>query len=371
MKIALITEWKTHSGIARHSENFAETLGKLGQDVYIICTEGAEIGKNVFPVLKKKLLQKTPIAQLWYETVNFGGFNDSHKKMAEVLDNIKPDIIHVQYEFAFYHTSFLPYVTAYAKKKGIPVVITAHSRHFDLIRKYLHKILFSGSNAVVVHTAEHEKELGGQLGAGKIVKIPIPIPNLKPLKRRVFNAKTALVFGLVSKYKCVDTVIRAFKRVLETVPGAKLVIAGMPLPGHERYYDGLEKLVKDLQIGGSVVFKRRWIPEAEVRKLFENATVTIHAYSLTTQSASIQYSLVYGKPVICTPAGGLKEAVDEKGGFFVNLDEEKIAREITSIMSNPKLAKRMGDHNLKRGKNFTWKKAALEHLVLYRKLSKR
>ncbi len=371
MKIALITEWKTHSGIAEHSENFAETLAELGQDVYVICMDGAKRSGNVFPVLKKKILQKTPIGQLWYETANFGGFHNSHEKMAEILDRIKPDIIHIQYEFAFYHTLFLPYVTAYAKKRGIPVVITAHSRHFDLIRKHLHRVLFSGSDAVIVHTTEHEKELDEQLGSGKIVKIPIPVPNLKPLKRRVFNTRTALVFGLVSRYKCVDIVIRAFKHVLEKIPDARLIIAGMPLPGHERYYDKLEKLAKSLRIDKNVTFRRRWIPEAEVRRLFENATVTIHAYSLTTQSASIQYSFAYGKPIICTPVGGLKEAVDERGGLFVDLDENKIARSITSVISNPRLAKRMGDHNLNKAKNFTWKKAALVHLELYRRLAKR
>ncbi|MFH0890145.1 MAG: glycosyltransferase [Candidatus Aenigmatarchaeota archaeon] len=371
MKIALITEWKTHSGIAKHSENFAETLAELGQDVYVICMKGAERRENVFPVLKKKALRKTPIGQLWYETINFGGFYDSHKKMAEILDRIKPDIIHIQYEFAFYHTLFLPYVTAYAKKRRIPVVITAHSRHFDLVRKCLHRILFRDFDAVIVHTTEHEKELCGQLESDKIFKIPIPVPNLEPLKGRVFDTKTVLIFGLVSKYKCVDTIIRAFKRVLKKIPDARLIIAGMPLPGHERYYDGLEKLAKDLQIDGNVTFKRRWVPEAEVRRLFENSTVTIHAYSLTTQSASIQYSLVYGKPIICTSVGGLKEVVDKKGGFFVDLDEGKIAQRITSLISNPRLAKRMGDHNLNKAKNFTWKKAALKHLELYRRLAKR
>ncbi len=370
MKIALITEWKTNSGIAKHSENFAETLEKLGQDVYVICMDGAKKSENVFPVLKKKVLQGTPAAQLWYETVNFGGFRDSHKKVAETLDRIKPDIIHIQYEFAFYHTAFLPYVTAYARKKGIPVVITAHSRHFDLARRCLHSILFRGSDAVIVHTTEHERELDGRLVNGKIVKIPSPVPDLRPLKRRVFNKKTALVFGLVSRYKCVDTVIRAFKRVLEQVPGARLVIAGMPLPGHERYYDGLERLAKDLEINESVTFMRRWVPEAVVRKLFENATATIHVYSLTTQSASVQYSLVYGKPVICTSAGGLKEAVDKDGGIFVDLDEKKIAQGIISVISDPRLAKRMGDHNLNKAKGFTWKKAALEHLALYQRLLK-
>jgi len=112
----------------------------------------------------------------------------------------------------------------------------------------------------------------------------------------------ALFFGYVRRYKGLDTLLAAWKRVREQRPQATLVVAG-------EFYEPAETYRRLGEAAGGVRFVDRYIPDAEVEALFRAADVTVLPYRSGTQSGVTHVAYALGSPVIATNVGGIAETV--------------------------------------------------------------
>ena len=88
-------------------------------------------------------------------------------------------------------------------------------------------------------------------------------------------------------------------------------------------------------------------------------------------SNSIMEYMAFGKPVVATDCGGNRELViDGQTGFLVgNGDSGSLSRSILALLSNEKLAKRLGDAGRERlRKYFDIERMTQNHVALYRAL---
>ena len=136
-------------------------------------------------------------------------------------------------------------------------------------------------------------------------------------------------FGRINKYKGVDILLAAYKKVKNKIPDLKLLIAGsgeMDFPD----WDGLE-------------LHNKWIEDKDVVNLVQTVDFIVLPYVSASQSGVIPLVFSIGKPVIATNVGGLPEQVPSNCGIVVNPhDVESISNAILYFYEHPSKIKEMG-----------------------------
>ncbi|HKI44161.1 MAG TPA: glycosyltransferase family 4 protein [Balneolales bacterium] len=165
------------------------------------------------------------------------------------------------------------------------------------------------------------------------------------------DTKTILTICRLVRRKGVDTVIRAFSKVVSTHPEAKLIIIG---DGEDR--QRLETLASDLGVRQSVRFTG-WIAHdgMEINQFYNLADIVV----MTPRTDPVQvegFGIVYleanacGKPVIGSRSGGIPDAVmDGETGLLVDEDNpDQLAEAMKQLLDNPDFAERLGLQGLQR-----------------------
>jgi glycosyltransferase involved in cell wall biosynthesis len=179
-----------------------------------------------------------------------------------------------------------------------------------------------------------------------------------------------LFFGYLAPSKGLPELLRAFGLVHQQSP-ARLVVAGYP----SKFIDlnELFALADEVGISEATTFDARYIPIEEVKALMELATLVVYPYRSSTQSGSLQVAYTFGRPVVATRVGGLPEVVDDgQSGLLVEQgDVEGLARAILTIVGDPTLAARMGDHARHLSETrYAWTSVAGQILEVYEGLLK-
>lgn len=125
--------------------------------------------------------------------------------------------------------------------------------------------------------------------------------------------RVILFFGYVRKYKGLSVLIRAVRRLKETLT-AKLVVAG-------EFYEDVREVegeIRALGLTKDVILFDEYIPNEDVGTYFVAADVVVLPYLSATQSGILQIAYNFDRPVIVSDVGGLRESVLEgKTGFVV------------------------------------------------------
>ncbi len=104
----------------------------------------------------------------------------------------------------------------------------------------------------------------------------------------------------------VDIAIRAFSRILQEFPGARLTIAG---EGIER--ESLQRLVETLKLSKCVRFTGQ-LRNSDIAALYYDADLMLNASRVDNMPISILEGLACGLPVVSTAAGGIPDLVTDK-----------------------------------------------------------
>jgi glycosyltransferase involved in cell wall biosynthesis len=113
-----------------------------------------------------------------------------------------------------------------------------------------------------------------------------------------------------------------------------------------------------------------------LQEFFQQASIFV----LTPQQDGLNFEgfgLVYleagafGLPVVATRSGGVAEAVlDGKTGFLVDPEDVNgIALAIAHLLSDPDLARRMGQANREWAETLTWERNASQYFQAYQELT--
>jgi glycosyltransferase involved in cell wall biosynthesis len=195
-----------------------------------------------------------------------------------------------------------------------------------------------GLPPTVVHTA----------GAGPnldLARIPPRAP------RSPEQPPTVLFVGVQFERKGGDLLLRAFRRVREVIPGARLLIVG---PRDLRLDEpGVENLG----------FLRKDVPAEWEQLIRAYASADVFCLPTRFEPFGIVYieAMFFGLPCIGPDAWAIPEMIDDGvTGFLVPPEsEESLADRMVRLLSDPGLAGRMGEAGLARAsRQFTWKAVA-------------
>ncbi len=134
------------------------------------------------------------------------------------------------------------------------------------------------------------------------------------------NDKVILFFGYVRKYKGLDILIDALPEAIQQIPELKLLIVG-------EFYDDVSAYISRIErlgLKNNVLLINKFVPNEEVAKYYSAADVTALPYRSATQSAVLNVSYSFGKPVIAARVGGLSEFVkDNYTGIIIEPDDKE------------------------------------------------
>jgi len=373
-------------GVETHLTILMPQMVKLGHKVGLLTgsVEGVDgrykyEGADIF---------RTPIMDLNWLFKR--GLNGLEEEVTEVFSNFfeetKPDVVHT-HNMHYFSKIHIRALERLCKKKGIPLILTAHNVWDDMLFMDLtHKVDWSHIIAVshfikreiigvgvddtkitVVHHGIDQKKYTPGINTKHILK---KYPQLKDRTVIFHPARIGLAKGC-------DVSIKALSVVKQMDPKAMLVLAGSKniidwggtqqkdiayLVGLVKYFDLEENVLIDMYTLD------------EVRQIYELSKVCLYpSTALEPFGLTMLEAMSMAKPMIVTNMGGMPEIIkDGINGFVVPVkDFEALAAKICQLLADTKLNKRFGYTGRQMIESqYTKEKVTHETLGVYKKVLK-
>ncbi len=364
MKIVLTTESfrPNISGVSIFTERLANELAKKKYEVFVFApssdkTQKVEISDNYKVYYFKS--KRNPFRKGYRIVMG------QKKEIAQVLDEIKPDLIHFQDPngvsmgaqkwakkskvptIGTYHFS-LDFVMAYLKplkpispaaKKGLAIYInkffnsckfvtcpTQHVRQ-ALLKQGIKRPIYAISNGIDYDRFQEKKNTSQIYEKYNISK----------------NKHIVLHIGRIDMDKNIDILLKSVPLVAKKIPNIHFVLGG----GGDKL-DYFKDWVKEQSLTKYVTFLGRVEHEnPDLAKIYQLADVFAIPSRIETQSLVTMEAMAAGLPIVAADAGALPELVsDGKNGYLVlPKSEEDMAAKIVRIIRDPKLKVSMGDNS--------------------------
>ena len=157
--------------------------------------------------------------------------------------------------------------------------------------------------------------------------------------------------------------LRAFERIQQRFPEAKLIIAG---GGRQRLY--LESLARELKLQ-NVDFRGLVSPD-KMKELYDEADIFLNSSNIDNMPGSILDSFACGLPVVSTNAGGIRYIVSHgRTGLLVpKNDHEAMASWAIRLLETPELAESIARNAYEECPAYTWPAVRETWLAAYFRL---
>jgi glycosyltransferase involved in cell wall biosynthesis len=181
---------------------------------------------------------------------------------------------------------------------------------------------------------------GQQGGDGRSqAAIEIPRPALERLEGRTVLS----TFGLISAGKGIELAIAALPAVVAKHPDVLYLVAGQTHPEvvnteGESYRLGLERLVRDLDLGDHVHFLDRFLTIEELAVLLSSTDLYLTPYRSREQivSGALTFAVVAGCPVVSTPYFYAEDLLGSGAGLLVPFENpDGLAAGVLEFLDNP------------------------------------
>lgn len=292
------------------------------------------------------------------------------------------DICVLQHEFGIFGGQSGMYILPLLHRLQIPLIVTLHTvlknpsynekAVMKQICKMAYKIVVMSNKAIdfliEVYDIEHSKIVLIEHGVPEIVY------NQEQCKKffKLQNKKFLLTFGIISRNKGIETVIKALPKVIEKHPDVVYMILGKTHPNvlhnsGEEYRNFLQLLVKTLKLEEHVIFLNEFIDQKELFKYLSASDIYITPYHNEAQitSGTLSYAVGVGSAVLSTPYWHATELLAEgRGRLFDFNDSEGLSRILMELLDDPEALKSLRKKACDYGKTITWSKSGEKYLSL-------
>jgi glycosyltransferase involved in cell wall biosynthesis len=345
-------------GVGRYTANLTRELRKLGFDVYVVCND---MGKGEFSGLSPTNAKNSDV-------------------LLEIVDKVKPDVVHVQFEPGMYGLIIDPknprksgtHIDQFYTRCKTPITTTFHSGYYTLIQwmsqaslikktgrlgrlgiplrllmrswkyllnykafKNLNKEKLSMSRAGIVFSHYASSKLGGGSviyhGAEPAISTD---HNNKKGARSIFSlpqdGRIALALGFKTNTKGWDII-----KKMDIPEGWRIVINSSRSSYYntENYDEKWEEGNNDDDNNKNNIIdlQRGLLSEEELSMLFYAADAVILPYKLTAGSGVMFDALAHGLPFIATNLGFFKEFAAQGLGITVKRDPREFSNGIKNL----------------------------------------
>ncbi|MDI6942842.1 MULTISPECIES: glycosyltransferase [Microbacterium] len=332
------------NGAARFAERLAAGLVQRGHDVHVSAPNTA--WKRTAPrteVIEGQpmTLHRLPSVHLWWhEWLRFVWPWRSKHYARQVLDAVKPDVVHIQS-----HIVIGRGLAREARKRGIPVIATNHVMPENIVDSTklppaLNRLLvklawddakrtFDLTAAVTTPTRKAADFLEATIDIAGVIPISCGIDKSQYTADLSPRTENRVVFvGRITTEKHVDVLLRAIAR-LDPALDVKLDLVG---DGDQRPL--LERLADELGIADRVTFFGHTTDEV-LRDALTRASVFAIASIAELQSIATMEAMASGLPVVAANAVALPHLVHEgeNGYLFEPGDVDALAARLTDVLT--------------------------------------
>jgi len=294
---------------------------------------------------------------------------------ADYINFSHVDAVSVQHEFGLFGGEAGSYLSLLLNRLKAPVITTLHTVIDDPDEAQFKSLvdLCKASYKVITMNERGVGMLRGIYGipTGKIKLIAHGIPDLPFVDSNYYKHKfgledhrTILTFGLLSKNKGIEVMLKAMQTIVKTDPSVIYIILGMTHPNvlkheGESYRFGLQQMVKDLNLQEHVIFHNRFVDDKELHNFLCAADIYVTPYLSEKQltSGTLSFAVGTGKAVVSTPYWAAMELLADGRGKLVPFgDSQQMAREIVEILRKDSLYYSLRRRAYEYGRSRTWPK---------------
>ena len=285
------------------------------------------------------------------------------------------DICVLEHEFGIYGGQNGIYILPLLHRLEIPLIVTLHTivKSPSYTEKAVLQELCKMAHKVVVMSHKAIEFLTGiyKVDKDKIVYIEHGVPDIQfnheqsKKEFKLENRKLFLTFGILSRNKGIETVIKALPKVIEKYPDVLYMVLGKTHPNvirhsGEEYRNFLQRLVKSLKLDSHVVFINEFINQKELFKYLSASDIYITPYLNEAQitSGTLSYAVGVGSAVVSTPYWHAAELLSGGIGRLFNFnDSEELSMIFMDLLDNPEVLKELRKKAFDYGKTITWPKS--------------
>ena len=344
-------------GVETHLTIILPQMVKLGHRVSLLTgsIEGV-LGRYMYEGVN---IHRTPLMDLnWLYKRGLKGLDDEIKQaFSSFLNEAKPDIIHV-HNMNYFSEVHIHTLEKLAKKRKVPLVLTAHNTWDDLLFLELtHNIDWARIVAVshfvkreiigigvddtiitVIHHGVDQNRFNPSVGPGDILK---KFPKLRERKVIFHPARIGLSKGC-------DTSVKSMSIVKEKHPDAILVLAGSKNiidwgSTQQKDIAYIVSLIKHFDLEENVLIDVYTLDE--VKEIYALSQVCLYpSTSSEPFGLTMLEAMAMAKPMVVTNSGGMPEVINNGiNGFIVPIrDFETMASKINTLLEDYRLRRRFG-----------------------------
>lgn len=292
---------------------------------------------------------------------------------ADYLNFSHVDIVSVQHEFGLFGGDAGSYLNLLLQRVNAPIVTTSHTVLEEPDPSYYqstvdicelsHKVIVMNQRGIAMLTDIYD------INREKIELIEHGIPDLPFVDSSYYKHKfnmegrrTILTFGLLSKNKGIEVMLKALPDIIKVDPTVLYIILGMTHPNvvrheGEAYRFSLRRLVKELGLENHVIFHNQFVTDEELHNFLCAADIYVTPYLNREQltSGTLAFAVGTGKAVVSTPYWAAEELLSEGRGKLVPFENpKKLAESVIEIIKDDpqfySLRRRAYDY----GRKITW-----------------
>ncbi|MBN1633042.1 MAG: glycosyltransferase family 4 protein [Ignavibacteria bacterium] len=300
---------------------------------------------------------------------------------AKFINYNKADVCILQHEFGIFGGESGVYILSLVRRIEIPLIVTFHTviGEPSHIQKVIVQELSKKANKVIVMSKKAVKFLLDiyDIPEEKIEVIEHGVPVSKVFHRETarekfnFSNKTALfTFGLLSRNKGIETVIKALPKVVEKHKDVLYVVLGNTHPkvlsrNGEEYREYLLRLVKEYGLEDYVYFYKNFVPEEILMEYLYAADIYITPYLNEAQitSGTLSYAIGAGTAVISTPYWHAQELLaDGRGIIFDFRNHKQLSNILLDLLDNRYKIEKLREAAYEYGHKLKWPKIGARYI---------
>ena len=170
--------------------------------------------------------------------------------------------------------------------------------------------------------------------------VELPAPEGPSIREELAIPAEAPLVGYAAKYyplKAHDSLLRAWREVVDVLPSALLICCGDDEDNHKHH---LETLISTLRLERNV---KLWERRDQMDAFFRGLDLYVHPSKSEGLSNAILEAMSHGKPVIAPPVGGTPEAMEDGvSGLLVSSGTRHLAAAILKLAKSPDVRAAMG-----------------------------
>ncbi len=300
---------------------------------------------------------------------------------ATYINTSDADVCLLEHEFGIFGGESGIYILPLLHRLEKPLVTVLHTvlKEPSFTQKIIIQEIAQRSAKVIVMSRRGIEFLTSiyQVSPEKIQYIEHGVPDLEAPKvnplRTVSpfrNRRVLFSFGLLSRNKGLETVIRALPAITAQHPDVVYVVLGKTHPGvlrgsGEEYREGLKLLAIQLKVDKHLVFINKFVSEAELINYLTAAMVYITPYTNEAQitSGTLSYAVGAGTAVVSTPYWhALELLAEDRGRLFGFKDSQVLADIIIELLDQPEKLQELQRNAYQYGLHLRWPTIGAEYI---------